>query len=149
MLYLCLRIMLFTIYVYPMCIIRRLIKLLMPVLWRSMSLLFTFAYSLLNYSDTCRTDDEEHTGHNHHVALCAAYKREDHAAKCCRYDLRDAYRAVEQTEVGTHVAAVEGVGDDGERHGQHCSPGTSYQKIRNKENILVADVRNHQEAYAA
>lgn len=71
--------MLFTIYVYPMCIIRRLIKLLMPVLWRSMSLLFAFAYSLLNYSDTCRTDDEEHTGHNHHVALCAAYKREDHA----------------------------------------------------------------------
>ena len=66
-----------------------------------MSLLFTFAYSLLNYSDTCRTDDEEHTGHNHHVALCAAYKREDHAAECCRYDLRDAYRAVEQTEVGT------------------------------------------------
>ena len=92
---------------------------------------------------------EEHARYGHHAALGAAYEAEHHAAEGGCYYLRYAYRAVEQSEVCAHMAAVECVGDDGERHGQHCGPCATDEQVGDEEHVLVVDVRYGQESGCA
>ena len=57
------------------------------------------------------------------------HEREDHAATEGSDDLRDADGAVEEAEVGTHVTiALQGIGDDGEWHGEHGGPAATNEQ---------------------
>ena len=47
------------------------------------------------------------------------------------------------------MAAVKGVGDDGERHCQHCRPCASDEQVGDEQHVLVVDVRHHEEACAS
>ncbi len=53
--------------------------------------------------------------------------------------MREAYRAVEQTEIGADMVTGKGVRKKGERNRQHGSPRNSYEKERYEEQILVVD----------
>ena len=90
------------------------------------------------------TGHEKHARYGHHAALGAAHEAEHYAAEGGRYYLRYAYRAVEEAEVCAHVAAVKGVGDDGEGHGEHCGPCAAYEQVGEEEHVLVVDVGHHE-----
>lgn len=113
----------------------------------SFSMLFVF---LLYDEHTCSTNHQQHSCHKQHVALCAADKFKQYAAQCSGYNLRHAYRSVEQSEVDTQVTvALEGVCHQCERHGKYCRPCTSDKEICHKQHVLVMDERHEAEAYAA
>ena len=78
------------------------------------------------------------------------YYREDCSTQQGGSNLWDTDGTVEQAQISTHVTiALEGVGNEGERHGKHSSPGTANHQERNKLQILVMDIRNHAETNGA
>ena len=66
------------------------------------------------------------------------------------YDLRYADGAVEQSEISSHVSvSLQGIGDEGERHGQYGGPGATDEKEGHEEHIGIAFHRAPGEADAA
>ena len=100
--------------------------------------------------DTSRADEQEHACHYHHGVLMTAYGMQDKATNKCCHNLRHTDGTVEQAEIGTHVTVtLQSIGDKGERHGQHGSPGTANEHERQEEHILVGNERHHSEADAS
>ena len=54
-------------------------------------------------------------------------------------NLRQADGAVEQTEVSTHIAAGERIGEQREWQCQHCSPSAANEQERNEQHVLVVN----------
>ena len=70
------------------------------------------------------------------------YQRQDNASQEGSHNLRNTDGTVEEPEVSTHVAiALQGIRDERERHGKHCSPSTTDHQERDELQILVADER--------
>ena len=66
------------------------------------------------------------------------------------HNLRNAYRAVEESEISTLMAvALKSVGDKGKRHGKHGCPSATYEPEWKYEQISVAYKRHDGETYAA
>ncbi len=54
-----------------------------------------------------------------------------------RHNLRQADRAVEETEIGAYIVAFERIGQDGEWEREHCSPCAAYEEITDEKKILI------------
>ena len=79
----------------------------------------------------------------------AAHEVQDATTTDGSDDLRQADGAVEETQVGTHMAvALQRVGDKRERHGKHGSPGTTDEQEGHDLTILVGHEGNEREANA-
>ena len=79
-----------------------------------------------------------------------ADQRQDHTATQGCYNLRNADGAVKQAEVGTHVTiALQGIGNEGERHSQHGSPSTADEQEGHELQILVVQERHHGKAHGS
>ena len=95
--------------------------------------------SLTHLEHGQRTQHQQDAGYDEHRGLHSADGPEDESADCGGYYLRQAYRAVEKSEIAAHVLSAEGVREYGERQGEHCGPGETDQEIGQEEDILVAD----------
>lgn len=63
--------------------------------------------------------------------------------------MRQADGAVEESQIGTHVTvALQGVGDDGEGHGEHGGPAATDEQEGQYLQILVGTEGDEQEAQA-
>ena len=79
-----------------------------------------------------------------------AYECQDGAAADSSHNLGYTDGAIKQAKVGTHVSvALQGIGDKGERHGEHGSPRTADEQERNKLELQVVQERHHGKTYTA
>ena len=77
--------------------------------------------------------DDEHE-HRLRRAVGAHGEEAEHEAAAEGGDyLRDADGAVEEAEVGADMVAAEGVGEDGEWHGQHGGPCAAHEGVADAE----------------
>ena len=76
------------------------------------------------------------------------YYGEDESATKGGYNLRNTDGTVKQTQIGTHVTiTLQGIGDKGERHGEHGSPGASDEQEGDELHLLVVEEGHHGKAY--
>ena len=80
--------------------------------------------------------------------MCAHIFKEYSSAEGCD-DLRNTNRAVEETEIISHVASLDGVGDDRERQGQHSRPGCANECVAKPEHVRVGDKEDRDKAESA
>ena len=95
-----------------------------------------------------RTQNQQNTCHNHHIALMRTHQTQDSSTADGSHNLRDTDGSVKQTEISTHVTiSLQSIGNKGERHRQHgCPTGTNHQE-RNKLQILVMQERYQGKAH--
>ena len=116
---------------------------------------FLGCLGFLDEEHRCCAKQQEDTGKHQHIHLwsCSAFGREclqyGSAKHGCNY-LRQAYRAVEQSKIGSHLGvALKCIGKKRKWHRQHSCPSSSYQQEAHPQHKLVGDPVNRDKAHAA